>query len=389
MPHPGGIELDDFVARRADTTHTPPSLKTAARRLLTWFVGGARDLPWRRTLDPYAIWVSEIMLQQTQVRTVISYYERWLRELPDVASLATVPAGRLHKLWEGLGYYTRVRNLQRAAQQIITQHQGQFPTDYDAILELPGIGRYTAGAISSIAFNQPRPLVDGNVVRVLSRLFAIAGDPKDKGAANQFWSLAGELVGAAARSRPVRLPAHSPLLLAGNCSALNQALMELGATVCTPVNPRCVECPVRGLCAAYQTRQVDRFPEKAKRPRATRRRFVAFVIQRGAKVLVRQRPAGVVNAHLWEFPNVEIGLREKDPVAAAARALEFELHDIRSLEVIRHGITRYRIALEGHAANLRGRGTGLGGVWRSRAQLGELAFAAAHQKLARRAGLPA
>jgi A/G-specific adenine glycosylase len=146
--------------------------------LLEWFAASARDLPWRRTRDPYAIWVSEIMLQQTQVKTVIPFWERWLRELPTIEAAANASSDKLHKLWEGLGYYTRVRNLQKAAQVIVAEHDGKFPQRFDDVLALPGIGRYTAGAICSIAFNQPTPLLDGNVIRVLTRIFGIAENPK-------------------------------------------------------------------------------------------------------------------------------------------------------------------------------------------------------------------
>ncbi|MGD0614791.1 MAG: A/G-specific adenine glycosylase, partial [Verrucomicrobiota bacterium] len=145
--------------------------------LLSWYSQNARDLPWRRTRDPYAIWVSEIMLQQTQVKTVLSYWERWMRELPTIESLATASPEKIHKLWEGLGYYTRVRNLQQAARLILERHGGKFPESFDEVLELPGIGRYTAGAICSIAFDQPTPVLDGNVIRVMTRLFGIEKDP--------------------------------------------------------------------------------------------------------------------------------------------------------------------------------------------------------------------
>src|SRR6201998_4602544 len=159
-----------------------PKIPAIVKYLLEWFLTGARDLPWRRTHDPYAIWVSEIMLQQTQVRTVIPFWERWLRELPTIEATAKAPSAKIHKLWEGLGYYTRVRNLQKAAQQILAQQNGQFPRDYESILALPGIGRYTAGAIPSIAFDQPNPILAGNVIRVLTRLFGIRQNPHEKAA---------------------------------------------------------------------------------------------------------------------------------------------------------------------------------------------------------------
>ena len=162
--------------------------------LLDWFAANARDLPWRRTRDPYAIWVSEIMLQQTQVKTVIPFWERWMRELPTIEAAAKAPSEKIHKLWEGLGYYTRVRNLQKAAQVIVEKHGGKFPENFDDVLALPGIGRYTAGAICSIAFNQPTPILDGNVIRVLTRIFGIAENPKEKKTNARLWQLAEELV---------------------------------------------------------------------------------------------------------------------------------------------------------------------------------------------------
>ena len=155
-------------------------LKRLVPLLLTWFSANARDLPWRRTRDPYAIWVSEIMLQQTQVKTVMPYWERWMRELPTIQAAASASPDKIHKLWEGLGYYTRVRNLQKAARQIVEEHDGKFPDNFNDVLALPGIGRYTAGAICSIAFNQPKPILDGNVIRVLTRAFGIGENPKEK-----------------------------------------------------------------------------------------------------------------------------------------------------------------------------------------------------------------
>ena len=170
-------------------------------RLLAWFAQNARPLPWRRTRDPYAIWISEIMLQQTQVKTVLPYWERWMRVLPDLGALARAKPERLHKLWEGLGYYTRVRNMQRAAQIMCERHGGQVPADFDALLELPGIGRYTAGAICSIAFNQPKPILDGNVIRVLTRWHGIAGNPRERKTNGHLWQIAEELVLHAAHPR--------------------------------------------------------------------------------------------------------------------------------------------------------------------------------------------
>src|SRR6266850_5307439 len=168
--------------------------KIIAHTLLKWFGEHARDLPWRRTADPYAIWVSEIMLQQTQVKTVLPYWKRWMQALPDITALAKARPEKLHKLWEGLGYYRRVRNMQTAAKLIREKHDGEFPNNFEDVLALPGIGRYTAGAICSIAFNQPKPILDGNVIRVLSRLFGIGGNPREKETNKNLWRIAQALV---------------------------------------------------------------------------------------------------------------------------------------------------------------------------------------------------
>ena len=333
--------------------------------LLQWFAANARDLPWRRTRNPYAIWVSEIMLQQTQVKTVIPYWERWMRELPSIEALATARADKIHKLWEGLGYYTRVRNLQRAAQQIVSQHGGKFPEKFEDILALPGIGRYTAGAISSIAFNQPHPIVDGNVIRVITRVFGIATDPREKKTNAQLWALAEDLVQHAARS------AHH----ASPCSHLNQSLMELGALVCTPRSPKCDVCPINKLCVAQKEGLQEQIPNLSKREAATARRFIAFVVERDGKYLVRQRPASVVNAHLWEFPNMEA------MTATKGGREPFQSISSEPLCTIKHSITRYRITLEVWRAKLVTPSKKIHGRWLKLEQLRKLAFSSAHKKV--------
>ncbi|MEK7676227.1 MAG: NUDIX domain-containing protein [Verrucomicrobiota bacterium] len=326
--------------------------------LLAWFARSARDLPWRRTRDPYAIWVSEIMLQQTQVKTVIPYWKRWMKELPTIQALAEARTEKVLKLWEGLGYYTRARNLHQAARMIVDQQGGRFPENFAEVRALPGIGRYTAGAICSIAFNQPVPIVDGNVIRVLTRVFGMRGHPRHGRTSRRLWTLAEQLVSSAAQVAP-RCPGHSlPIGTAASgsrdrsktrdrtCSSLNQALMELGATVCTPRQPRCSECPLRAHCFAYLESQIDRFPNMGTRPATVPRRFVAFVIRNGARLLVRQRPEGVVNARFWEFPNLEITTAETEPASAAARLFGLRLRSFRPLCQIRHSITRYRITMD-------------------------------------------
>jgi A/G-specific adenine glycosylase len=361
--------------------------------LLDWFAVHARDLPWRRTRDPYAIWVSEIMLQQTQVKTVIPFWERWLQELPTIEAAARAPSAKIHKLWEGLGYYTRVRNLQKAAQFIVEKHGGKFPEKFEEILALPGIGRYTAGAICSIAFNQPTPILDGNVIRVLTRLFGIAENPKEKETNARLWQKAEELV---QNSK-------------GNCSPLNQSLMELGALVCTPRNAQCLICPVQKLCVAFAENRVEELPNLGKRETATARHFLAFAVECGGKFLVQQKPAGVVNAHLWEFPNVEITVapssRPSPPLGekvAGGRlrgnasapdllntaTVEFKKlfgvkpKTVQPLRTVKHSITRYRITLEAFSVSLARRPAKMAGLWLAAKDFDSLAFASAHKKLA-------
>ncbi len=311
--------------------------------LLDWFSKNARDLPWRKMKDPYAIWVSEIMLQQTQVKTVIPYFERWLGELPTIESLAQAPSERIHKLWEGLGYYTRVRNLQKAAQVICEKYKRRFPENFDDVLSLPGIGRYTAGAICSIAFDQPTPILDGNVIRVLTRVFGIADNPKEKKTNEQLWKLAAELVQISADQKSKIKNQKFP------CSSLNQSLMELGALICTPRQPKCEACPIQKFCVARRENRVEQLPNLGERTSATARRFVAFVVEKNGRFLVHQRPAGIVNAHLWEFPNVEVGLKDDWQKIKGQLAVEVSP---KPLCRIKHSITRYRITLEAFRGEL-------------------------------------
>jgi A/G-specific adenine glycosylase len=384
------------------TRNTQRAVHKLVPLLLSWFAADARDLPWRRTRDPYAIWVSEIMLQQTQVKTVMPYWERWMRELPTIQAAAKGSSAKLHKLWEGLGYYTRVRNLQKASQKIVVQHKGKFPENFDDILALPGIGRYTAGAITSIAFNQPRPILDGNVIRVLTRLFGITANPHDKKANELLWQLATELVVHATRNTQHAAP----------CSHLNQSLMELGALVCTPRSPRCNDCPVNRLCVAREQNLQEQLPNLGKRARATDRRFIAFVVERDGKFLVRQRPHGVVNAHLWEFPNVEVGARHSGPQrmriqehcenssgprttkvlrpgrprSGSTHDFGFKLNSIKPLCTIKHSITRYRITLKAYRAGLATPRSAPNGHWLTLQRLYNLAFTSAHKKILARIG---
>ena len=358
-----------------------PRADSVVGALLPWFAAHARDLPWRRTLDPYAIWISEIMLQQTQVKTVIPYWERWLKRLPSVAALAAAPEADVLKLWEGLGYYTRARNLRRAAQSIVENHGGQFPRDFADVLALPGIGRYTAGAIASIAYNEAAPILDGNVIRVLTRLGALRGDPKGKVLNARLWELAEELVATAAKQTTIAPPVpHS----AGPCSDLNQALMELGATVCTPRSPTCLVCPLAALCVAGRQGQAEAFPESKARAEVTAQRYVVAVLERQGRFLVRQRPAGTVNGGLWEFPNRELAATE---VAreAAADWLNLPVGSLVALKGVKHSITRYRISLEVFRAEAGPKPVPVetGATWQTPGELDQLAFTSAHRRILR------
>jgi A/G-specific adenine glycosylase len=359
---------------------------------MRWFLTHARDLPWRRTRDPYAIWVSEIMLQQTQVKTVVGYYERWMLALPNLASLAGASSEQLHKLWEGLGYYTRVRNMHRAAQVIMAEHGGVFPRRYEDVLALPGIGRYTAGAICSIALGQPTAILDGNVIRVLSRIYGVEGDTGGKEVNARLWSLAQNLVTAVDRMSGRNLAVGESSKRrdqfggASPCSLLNQSLMELGALVCTPQNPGCKACPVRKYCTAFEIRRVDQLPTPRKRPEVTARRFLAFILEDRDCYLVQQRPANVVNGNLWEFPNVEANGADT-PAKAARTAIGAAASRVTRVQTIQHSITRYRIQLEVYRVQLKGhKGIRLAvhdpnSRWLKLQQLSELPFASAHRKI--------
>ncbi len=267
-----------------------------------WFAENARALPWRRDREPYRVWLSEIMLQQTRVEAVKGYYARFLAAVPDIPALAAADPELLHKLWEGLGYYSRVRNLQRAARVIMEQHGGVFPREYEAVRALPGVGDYTAGAICSICFDLPTPAVDGNVLRVLTRLSAdnrCVDEPAVK------------------RELRARLAEAYPAAGAGT---LTQALMELGATVCVPNGePRCAACPAAAFCAAREAGSWQDYPVRAKkRERRVEKRTVLVLDCAGALALRKRGPSGLL-AGLWEFPNVPGWLSAQEALDLAAR----------------------------------------------------------------------
>ena len=259
------------------------------QKLLAWYDENKRDLPWRRSKNPYHIWVSEIMLQQTRVDTVIPYYERFLDWFPTVESLANAPEDRLLKAWEGLGYYSRVRNMQTAAQQIMSEFEGKFPSTYEGISSLKGIGPYTAGAISSIAFNLPQPAVDGNVMRVLARLFEVNHDIGNPSNRKLFQAMMEVLID------PVR-PGD-----------FNQALMDLGSDIEAPVNPRPEESPVKEFSAAYQHGTMDRYPIKAPKKKPIPSFLKALVVQNSqGQFLLEKNESEKLLAGFWHFPLIEV-----------------------------------------------------------------------------------
>ncbi len=295
-----------------------PRLKEIVEPVTEWYRENRRDLPWRNTSDAYRIWVSEIMLQQTRVEAVKPYYERFLRELPDIKALAEVPEDRLMKLWEGLGYYNRVRNMQKAARQVMEEYQGEFPHTYDAIRSLTGIGNYTAGAVSSIAYGIPKPAVDGNVLRVLSRILASEED----------------IMKASVRSWMEQ--AVEEVIPENDAADFNQSLIELGALVCVPNGePKCDICPVAELCLARQRGIQTELPVKAKvKARRIEKRTV-FIFQDAEGIAIRRRPAKGLLAGLYELPNVEGHLSRKE-VTAYGKSIGLTPIRVRKLENAKH-----------------------------------------------------
>jgi A/G-specific adenine glycosylase len=316
---------------------SPQARRLVARRLLAWFARHARDLPWRRTRDPYHVWVSEVMLQQTQVVTVVPYFERFLRRWPDVKSLAAASEDDVLRAWEGLGYYRRARQLHAAAKVIAREHGGNFPRDEQAVRKLPGVGRYTAGAILSIAFDQRQPILEANTQRVLSRLAGLRGEVSSGPVQRRLWELAEAL-----------LPAR-------RSGDFNQALMELGSEICTAGEPRCPDCPVEAACAARVAGLVQQIPAPKKKPRYEQVREAVVVVRKNGHVLVRRCQADERWAGLWDFPRfavesrdaVRLGAELAEKVASLTGVL---IESLGRIATIKHGVTRFRITLSCYQA---------------------------------------
>ena len=300
-------------------------MSTFASKIIVWQKReGRHDLPWQKTRDPYRIWLSEIMLQQTQVVAVVPYYQRFLLRFPDIATLGEASLDDVMPYWAGLGYYARARNLHRGAQQVMSQHAGVFPNDFEAIHALSGIGRSTAAAISVFAYGQKRAILDGNVKRVFARHFCVEGDVKSKSVEDILW-LAAE----------AQLPRS-------DIEAYTQGLMDLGATVCTRSKPSCPTCPVQKSCIALNQGRLDEFPGKRPRKKIPHRQIRMLVIICKGEVLLQKRPPTGIWGGLWSLPELSV---EADIAAALQLSYGLSYDTVRELPAVDHGFTHFSLAI--------------------------------------------
>jgi A/G-specific adenine glycosylase len=329
---------DRKLIGQGDTAHFSTAQKQSLRRrLLAWYAKHARDLPWRKSRDPYRVWVSEIMLQQTQVATVRDYFARFIKRFPNIRRLAAADETEVLRVWEGLGYYRRARQLHAAAQQVLSKHSGKFPQNPAELQSLPGIGRYTAGAIASIAFDKRAAILEANTIRLLSRLIAYRGNPHSTTGQRVLWELAEET-----------LPRK-------DIANFNQALMELGSLVCTPVEPTCDKCPLSTLCAANTAGLQREIPAPKPRPVFTELREAAIVVRKNGSVLMRQCGHAERWAGLWDFPRFELEasgplFAEREIATKVAAQTGITCDPGALLKTMKHGVTRYRITLDCYEA---------------------------------------
>jgi A/G-specific adenine glycosylase len=326
------------MTAKTDTDHgeQPLYIPSATRAaigtaLAAWYAANRRDLPWRRTTDPYGIWISEVMLQQTRVATALPYYQRFVRRFPDVYSLSRADFQTVLKLWQGLGYYSRARNMHKAAGIIATEHDGKFPDQWEAVRQLPGIGNYIASAVLSIAFDRPHAVVDGNVKRVTARLFQVDSPVNLAASHRLFQHLATRLLD---REHP---------------GDHNQAMMELGALVCTPGKPDCSRCPVSTSCRAFINGTVRNHPKRIKKGPLPERHVAAGVVKKNGRILLVQRSASGLLGGLWEFPGGAVGL-DRDTESACVKQLKATVNlDVAiesHLATVRHTYTHFKLRLE-------------------------------------------
>lgn len=306
-------------------TSTAPLGDEFAERLLAWFdQHGRHDLPWQHPATPYRVWISEVMLQQTQVSVVIPYFERFLARFPDVHTLAAAPLDEVLALWAGLGYYARARNLHKAAQLIVEQQGGEFPRDYGTVVELPGIGRSTAGAILSLSLNQHHAILDGNCRRVLARVHTVPGWPGQAAVERRLWEYAEQ---------------HTP---AQRSRDFNQAMMDLGATVCTRSRPACSQCPLQELCKAYRQGETELYPQPRPRREVPVRRVRMLLLQAGDDVLLQRRPPSGIWGGLWSLPECA----PDGDWRALVRSYGLQPKAVEALPGLRHTFSHFHLDIE-------------------------------------------
>lgn len=347
----------------------PPQIIIPA--LLAWWDAGHTPLPWRQTKDPYAIWVAEVMLQQTQIATVIPYYQRWFARFPTIHHLASASVEEVLKVWEGLGYYSRARHLHAAAQLLVAERDGQLPNTVKGLLNLKGVGRYTAGAVASIAFARPEPILDGNIIRILTRLYDLPDDIHQTATKNKLWEIAATLV-----------PATRP-------GDFNQALMELGQHICQPSAPQCPQCPLQNHCLANQRATQAIRPVRSPRPAIPHYQVAAGVIwNQDNHFLIAQRPPNGLLGGLWEFPGGKQEAGESLPQTLQREIREelaIEIEVGRHLVTVKHAYTHFRITLHAYQARyVSGRVQHLGvadHTWVTLPQLTKYPFARTDRKI--------
>jgi len=352
---------------------------TFSHPLLKWYQKNKRDLPWRKTKDPYAILVSEIMLQQTQVKTVIPYYERWMKLFPNARTLARAPLNKVLKAWEGLGYYRRARLLHSAAKHIISKYKGQFPQSVENISELPGVGPYTLGAVGSIAFNLPLPILDGNVIRVLCRWLGIRGNPNESITRKKLWAIAENAIPKTENSSSQLETRNLKLETFPTAGDFNQSMMELGALICVPQKPLCLLCPIQRNCWAYKNNAQSELPNLPPRPSSIRQYEYAGLVIQNDKVLLHQRGEGRME-DLWQLPSIVLAKRSKNWEASWKKTFG-SFDSAKNITTSKYTITNHQIHLQlikiGGLKDI----SISGNRWIKLSRARELPYTAAHRKL--------